>query len=238
MTLGQTPIPRAAATWMLYTWLEPRTGRARTVYDGSDPRVGCVLVRDGRVIGEGWHERAGQPHAEVLALRAAGTGEARGCHGVRDLEPCSHTGLNPPPVPMRCCGRHLTGGPAPASDPNPKVAGSGMARLEAHGVCVSAGLLAQQARELNVGFFSRFERGRPFVRLKLAMSLDARTTAAAGGPHWITGQAARADVQTWRARSSAVLTGAGTVRSDDPRLDVRLGLWALDTATVAGRARF
>jgi diaminohydroxyphosphoribosylaminopyrimidine deaminase/5-amino-6-(5-phosphoribosylamino)uracil reductase len=191
-----------------------------------NPRVGCVLVRDGRVIGEGWHERAGQPHAEVLALRAAGAGEARGATAYVTLEPCSHTGRTPP-----CADALLAAGISrmvcASVDPNPKVAGGGIARLEAHGISVSVGLLAEQARELNVGFFSRFERGRPFVRLKLAMSLDARTTAAGGGRHWITGEAARADVQTWRARSSAVLTGAGTVRVDDPRLDVRLdyGPW-------------
>jgi diaminohydroxyphosphoribosylaminopyrimidine deaminase / 5-amino-6-(5-phosphoribosylamino)uracil reductase len=200
---------------------------ARGLYTTDpNPRVGCVLVRDGRVIGEGWHERAGQPHAEVLALRAAGAGEARGATAYVTLEPCSHTGRTPP-----CADALLAAGISrvvcASVDPNPRVAGGGIARLEAHGICVSVGLLAEQARELNAGFFSRFERGRPFVRLKLAMSLDARTAAAAGGQQWITGEAARADVQTWRARSSAVLTGAGTVRIDDPRLDVRLdyGPW-------------
>jgi diaminohydroxyphosphoribosylaminopyrimidine deaminase / 5-amino-6-(5-phosphoribosylamino)uracil reductase len=199
---------------------------ARGLYTTDpNPRVGCVLVRDGRVIGEGWHARAGEPHAEVLGLRSAG-GHARGATAYVTLEPCSHTGRTPP-----CADALIAAEVAQVVcatvDPNPKVAGSGIKRLEAAGIAVSVGLLAHEARELNPGFFSRFERGRPFIRLKLAMSLDARTAPAQGGRTWITGEAARADVQTWRARSSAVLTGAGTVRVDDPRLDVRLayGPW-------------
>jgi diaminohydroxyphosphoribosylaminopyrimidine deaminase/5-amino-6-(5-phosphoribosylamino)uracil reductase len=166
-----------------------------------NPRVGCVLVRAGEVVGEGWHVRAGEPHAEVLALRAAGA-RARGATAYVTLEPCSHTGRTPP------CADALIE--------------AGIARV----VCAVI-VLADEARALNLGFYSRFERGRPFIRLKMAMSLDARTTAAGGGTTVITGEAARADVQTWRARSSAVLTGAGTVRVDDPRLDVRLayGPW-------------
>ncbi len=190
-----------------------------------NPRVGCVLVRKDRIVGEGWHVRAGEPHAEVIALRSAGA-EARGATAYVTLEPCSHTGRTPP-----CADALIAAGVSrvvcATIDPNPQVAGGGIARLEAAGIPVSVGALTPEARALNVGFFSRFERGRPFIRLKLAMSLDARTTAAAGGQHWITGEASRADVQTWRARSSAVLTGAGTVRIDDPRLDVRLayGPW-------------
>jgi diaminohydroxyphosphoribosylaminopyrimidine deaminase / 5-amino-6-(5-phosphoribosylamino)uracil reductase len=190
-----------------------------------NPRVGCVIVREGRVIGEGWHVRAGEPHAEVLALRAAGP-EARGACVYVTLEPCSHTGRTPP-----CADALIAAGVArvvcSSVDPNPQVAGGGIERLQAAGIAVSIGVLAAEARELNVGFFSRFERGRPWVRLKLAMSLDARTAPAAGGQLWITSEAARADVQAWRARSGAVLTGAGTVRTDDPRLDVRLtyGSW-------------
>jgi len=190
-----------------------------------NPRVGCVLVRDGQVIGEGWHVRAGEPHAEVLALRSAG-GRARGATAYVTLEPCGHTGRTPP-----CADALIAAGVSrvvcAAIDPNPKVSGGGVQRLKAAGIAVSSGLRAEAARDLNVGFFSRFERGRPFIRLKLAMSLDARTAPAAGGQLWITGEGARADVQTWRARSSAVLTGAGTVRIDDPRLDVRLayGPW-------------
>jgi diaminohydroxyphosphoribosylaminopyrimidine deaminase/5-amino-6-(5-phosphoribosylamino)uracil reductase len=190
-----------------------------------NPRVGCVVVRDDRVLGEGWHVRAGEPHAEVLALRAAGP-DARGATVYVTLEPCSHTGRTPP-----CADALISAGVARVVcctvDPNPKVAGGGIERLKAAGISVSVGILAAEARELNVGFFSRFERGRPFIRLKLAMSLDARTAPASGGQAWISGEAARADVQLWRARSGAVLTGAGTVRTDDPRLDVRLayGSW-------------
>ena len=199
---------------------------ARGLYTADpNPRVGCVLVRQDRVVGEGWHARAGEPHAEVHALRAAGA-EARGSTAYVTLEPCSHTGRTPP-----CADALIAAGVArvvcAVQDPNPRVAGSGIRRLQAAGIEVEAGLLAAEARALNAGFFSRFERGRPFVRLKLAMSLDGRTGSAAGGRIWITGEAARADVQEWRARSSAVLTGAGTVRADDPRLDVRLayGPW-------------
>jgi diaminohydroxyphosphoribosylaminopyrimidine deaminase / 5-amino-6-(5-phosphoribosylamino)uracil reductase len=199
---------------------------ARGLYTTDpNPRVGCVIVSEGRVIGEGWHVRAGEPHAEVLALRAAGP-EARGACVYVTLEPCSHTGRTPP-----CADALIAAGVArvvcSTVDPNPRVAGSGIERLQAAGIAVSIGVLAAEARDLNVGFFSRFERGRPFIRLKLAMSLDARTAPASGAQMWITGEAARADVQAWRARSGAVLTGAGTVRSDDPRLDVRLtyGSW-------------
>jgi diaminohydroxyphosphoribosylaminopyrimidine deaminase/5-amino-6-(5-phosphoribosylamino)uracil reductase len=190
-----------------------------------NPRVGCVLVKDDRVVGEGWHERAGEAHAEVAALAAAG-GAARGATAYVTLEPCNHQGRTPP-----CTDALIAAGirrvVCAAIDPNPRVAGAGVARLEASGITVSVGACAAQARSLNVGFFSRFERGRPWIRLKLAMSLDARTAPAGGGRMWISGEASRADVQRWRARSSAVLTGAGTVRTDDPRLDVRLeyGPW-------------
>jgi diaminohydroxyphosphoribosylaminopyrimidine deaminase/5-amino-6-(5-phosphoribosylamino)uracil reductase len=190
-----------------------------------NPRVGCVLVREGRVIGEGWHVRAGEPHAEANALRAAG-GQAPGATAYVTLEPCSHTGRTPP-----CADALIAAGVArvvcATVDPNPKVAGAGIRRLESAGISVTVGPLAGEARALNAGFFSRFERGRPLVRLKMAMSLDARTAPAGGGKAWISGEASRADVQAWRARSSAVLTGAGTVRVDDPRLDVRVayGPW-------------
>ena len=190
-----------------------------------NPRVGCVLVRDGRIIGEGWHERAGEPHAEVQALRSV-TGDARAATAYVTLEPCSHTGRTAP-----CADALIAAGivrvVCATVDPNPKVAGRGIDRLRRAGIEVQVGTDEKAARALNVGFNSRFERGRPFVRLKLAMSLDARTAAAGGGQLWISGEGSRADVQTWRARSSAVLTGAGTVRADDPRLDVRLtyGPW-------------
>jgi diaminohydroxyphosphoribosylaminopyrimidine deaminase / 5-amino-6-(5-phosphoribosylamino)uracil reductase len=177
-----------------------------------------------RILGEGWHVRAGEPHAEVLALRAAGA-QARGATAYVTFEPCNRTGRTPP-----CADALIAAGVArvvcSTRDPNPNVAGGGIERLRSAGIDVSVGALAGEARQLNVGFFSRFERGRPWVRLKLAMSLDARTSAP-NGAQWISGEASRADVQTWRARSSAVLTGAGTVRSDDPLLNVRLnyGPW-------------
>ncbi len=185
-----------------------------------NPRVGCVIVRDAQVVGEGWHQRAGEPHAEALALAAAGTA-ARGATAFVTLEPCCHTGRTPP-----CADALIAAGigrvVCALPDPNPLVGGGGIARLEAAGIGVDVGVMAGPARELNAGFMTRFERGRPYVRLKLAMSLDGRTARAGGVPGWVSGEAARVDVQRLRARSSAVLTGAGTVRSDDPRLDVRL----------------
>jgi diaminohydroxyphosphoribosylaminopyrimidine deaminase / 5-amino-6-(5-phosphoribosylamino)uracil reductase len=198
---------------------------ARGLYTTDpNPRVGCVVARDGRVVGEGWHVRAGEPHAEVLALRAAGP-QSRGATVYVTLEPCDHTGRTPP-----CTDALIGAGVArvlcSTRDPHPR-AGRGVERLQAAGIAVSVGMHAAEARQLNVGFFSRFERGRPFIRLKMAMSLDARTAPATGKHEWISGEASRADVQVLRARSSAILTGAGTVRSDDPRLDVRLayGPW-------------
>jgi diaminohydroxyphosphoribosylaminopyrimidine deaminase/5-amino-6-(5-phosphoribosylamino)uracil reductase len=194
---------------------------ARGLYTTQpNPRVGCVLVREGEVVGEGWHQHAGEPHAEVLALRAAGE-RALGATAYVTLEPCSHFGKTPP-----CADALLAAGVArvvvAAGDPNPKVAGAGLQRLRDAGVAVEAGLMSAAARDLNRGFFARFERGRPWVRVKLAMSLDGRTALASGESKWITGESARADVQRWRARSSAILAGAGTVRADDPRLTVRL----------------
>jgi diaminohydroxyphosphoribosylaminopyrimidine deaminase / 5-amino-6-(5-phosphoribosylamino)uracil reductase len=190
-----------------------------------NPRVGCVVTNADGVLGEGWHVRAGEPHAEVLALRNAGL-QARGATLYVTLEPCSHTGRTPP-----CADAVIAAGVARVvcctRDPSPKVAGAGIERLLRAGIAVEVGLFADEARRLNAGFFSRFERGRPYVRLKMAMSLDGRTAPAGGGQMWISGEASRADVQTWRARSSAVLTGAGTVRTDDPQLNVRLsyGSW-------------
>ncbi len=185
-----------------------------------NPRVGCVLAHGGEVVGEGWHQRAGEPHAEVLALRTAGV-RARGATVYVTLEPCSHHGRTPP-----CADALIEAGVArvviASGDPNPEVAGAGTRRLREAGIAVESGLLGDAARELNRGFFSRFERGRPWVRVKLALSLDGRTALADGESKWITGEAARADVQRWRARSSAILTGAGTARADDPRLTVRL----------------
>ncbi|HEX7339728.1 MAG TPA: bifunctional diaminohydroxyphosphoribosylaminopyrimidine deaminase/5-amino-6-(5-phosphoribosylamino)uracil reductase RibD [Rhodanobacteraceae bacterium] len=184
-----------------------------------NPRVGCVVVRDGAVVGEGWHPKAGEPHAEVFALRDAG-GRAQGATAYVTLEPCSHQGRTPP-----CAQALVQAGVArvviASTDTNPKAAG-GIATLREAGIPVETGLLDEAARELNVGFFSRVERGRPFVRVKLAMSLDGRTALADGQSQWITGEAARHDVQLWRARASAILTGAGTARADNPRLTLRL----------------
>lgn len=208
-----------------------------------NPRVGCVIANSQRVVGEGWHARAGGPHAEVFALRAAGT-QAHGATAYITLEPCSHTGRTPP-----CADALIAAGVARVvcctRDPNPKVAGAGIERLRQAGIAVEVGPLADEARLLNIGYFSRHERGRPYVRLKLAMTLDARTAAPGGAKMWISGASSRADVQVWRARSSAVLTGAGTVRADDPQLNVRLeyGPWVrqplrvvLDTLLTTPRA--
>lgn len=184
-----------------------------------NPRVGCVIVRDGVVVGEGWHEKAGEPHAEVHALRRAGEA-ARGATAYVTLEPCSHHGRTPP-----CCEALLAAGVrrvvAAMQDPNPLVAGQGLAWLADAGIETACGVLENEARELNIGFVSRMTRGRPWVRLKAAASLDGRTALANGRSQWITGAAARADGHRWRARACAVLTGIGTVRSDDPLLTVR-----------------
>ena len=184
-----------------------------------NPRVGCVLVRDGTVVGEGWHEKAGGPHAEVHALQSAGD-LARGATAYVTLEPCSHHGRTPP-----CCEALLATGigrvVAAMQDPNPLVAGQGLAWLRDAGLAVDSGLLANEARELNIGFVSRMERGRPWVRLKAAASLDGRTALENGRSQWITGPDARRDGHRWRARACAILTGIGTVRDDDPQLTVR-----------------
>ncbi|HEY2807202.1 MAG TPA: bifunctional diaminohydroxyphosphoribosylaminopyrimidine deaminase/5-amino-6-(5-phosphoribosylamino)uracil reductase RibD [Steroidobacteraceae bacterium] len=185
-----------------------------------NPRVGCVIARGERIVGEGWHERAGESHAEVAALRAAGN-HASGATVYVTLEPCAHQGRTAP------CAMALTAARVARvvyaiSDPNPLVNGRGAAALREAGISVESGLLEKEARELNAGFIKRMQRGQPFVRVKLAMSLDGRTALANGQSKWITGEVARQDVQRWRARSSAVLTGVGTVLSDDPRLDVRL----------------
>ena len=185
-----------------------------------NPRVGCVIALGAERVGEGFHARAGEPHAEVHALRACGA-RARGATAYVTLEPCAHHGRTPP-----CADALVQAGVArvvvACSDPFPRVAGAGIARLLEAGITVDVGLMQDAARELNRGFFSRVERGRPWVRIKLALSLDGRTALAGGESKWISGAAARADVQHWRARSSAILTGAGTARADDPHLTVRL----------------
>lgn len=185
-----------------------------------NPRVGCVIAQRGRIVGEGWHARAGGNHAEVEALQAAGEAAA-GAHVYVTLEPCSHHGRTPP------CTEALTGARVARvvyaiGDPNPLVSGRGATALRAAGIAVETGLLEKEAAELNAGFIKRMQQGTPLVRAKLAMSLDGRTALANGASRWITGEAAREDVQHWRARSSAILTGVGTVLADDPRLDVRL----------------
>jgi diaminohydroxyphosphoribosylaminopyrimidine deaminase/5-amino-6-(5-phosphoribosylamino)uracil reductase len=184
-----------------------------------NPRVGCVIVKDGAVVGTGWHEKAGMPHAEALALKEAGA-RARGATLYVNLEPCSHHGRTPP-----CVDAVIPTGirrvVAAMQDPNPKVAGAGFAKLRAAGVEVESGVMEDEARELNLGFVSRMTRGRPWVRMKIAASLDGRTALANGKSQWITGEAARADGHKWRARACAVLTGHGTVRGDDPQLNVR-----------------
>src|SRR5690606_21341742 len=201
-----------------------------------NPRVGCVLVRDGQIVGEGWHRRAGEPHAEVHALRMAGE-QARGATAYVTLEPCSHHGRTPP-----CADALLNAGVARVvaamRDPNPQVAGAGLARLAEAGVTVSSGVLETEARALNPGFIKRMETGLPYVRVKLAMSLDGRTAMASGESQWITGPEARAAVQRLRAQSSVVLTGADTVLMDQARLTVRgneLGLDTEQTALALGR---
>ncbi len=188
-----------------------------------NPRVGCVLIGAQGQRAEGHTQAAGQAHAEVMALRAAQAAgwDPRGATAYVTLEPCAHHGRTPP-----CCDALVQAGVArvvaAVADPNPLVAGQGFARLRAAGITVQTGLLEDAARELNIGFFSRMQRGRPWVRMKIAASLDGRTALPDGTSQWITGEAARADGHAWRRRAGAVLTGVGTVLEDDPRLDVRL----------------
>ena len=185
-----------------------------------NPRVGCVITQGEHVVGEGWHERAGEPHAEVNALRAAGS-RTTGATAYVTLEPCSHHGRTPPCVEA-LIGAGIARVIFALEDPNPRVSGRGAQALRRAGVAVESGLMQAEAAELNPGFLKRMRSGRPWVRVKLAMSLDGRTALANGESQWITGPAAREDVQHWRARSSAIMTGIGTVLADDPRLDVRL----------------
>jgi len=185
-----------------------------------NPMVGCVLVHGDAVVGEGWHQRKGGPHAEVFALQAAGD-RAKGATAYVTLEPCAHHGSTGP-----CADALIAAGVtrvvAAMRDPFPQVDGAGFDKLRAAGIAVESGLMEAQARELNRGFLSRIERGRPWLRVKLASSLDGRSAMASGDSKWISGEASRNDVQQWRARSGALLTGAGTVLADDPQLTVRL----------------
>jgi diaminohydroxyphosphoribosylaminopyrimidine deaminase/5-amino-6-(5-phosphoribosylamino)uracil reductase len=194
---------------------------ARGLYSTQpNPRVGAVLARDEEVVGEGWHERAGEPHAEPIAVRAAGD-RARGATAYVTLEPCCHHGRTPPCVDVLLAAgiRRVV---YAVADPNPRVNGGGAKLLKEAGVIVQSGLLAVDAEELNAGFMMRMRHGRPFIRLKTGASLDGRTALANGVSRWITSDEARADVQHWRAQSGAVLTTADTVLADDPRLDVRI----------------
>jgi diaminohydroxyphosphoribosylaminopyrimidine deaminase/5-amino-6-(5-phosphoribosylamino)uracil reductase len=185
-----------------------------------NPMVGCVIAHCDEVIGEGFHQRAGEPHAEVFALRGAGE-RARGATAYVTLEPCAHTGRTPP-----CAQTLIDAGiarvVAACIDPFERVAGQGLDMLRAAGIAVEVGLMETQARALNRGFFSRIERGRPWVRVKLAMSLDGHTALESGESRWISSEASRADVQHWRARCGALLTASGTVLADNPRLTIRI----------------
>lgn len=185
-----------------------------------NPRVGCVLVKNGKVIGEGWHERAGEAHAEVNALKAAGN-KAKGATAYVTLEPCCHHGRTPP-----CSEALINAGVtkviAAMQDPHDKVAGHGIVQLQKAGIETAIGLLEDEALKINPGFVKRMQTGRPYVRCKMAMSLDGRTAMASGESEWITGEAARTDVQYWRARADCIMTGIGTVMQDDPRMTVRL----------------
>lgn len=185
-----------------------------------NPMVGCVIVADGDVVGAGFHVQKGGPHAEVVALQAAGD-RAHGATAYVTLEPCAHTGSTGP-----CADALIAAGVtrvvAAMRDPFPQVDGAGFERLRAAGIAVASGLMETQARALNRGFISRVERRRPWLRVKLACSLDGRTALANGESKWISGAASRADVMRWRARAGALLTGSGTVLADDPHLTVRL----------------
>jgi diaminohydroxyphosphoribosylaminopyrimidine deaminase/5-amino-6-(5-phosphoribosylamino)uracil reductase len=184
-----------------------------------NPNVGCVLVKADRIIGEGWHDRAGEPHAEAKALAAA-TESAEGATAYVTLEPCSHQGRTGPCADALMAAR-ISRVVAALEDPNPEVKGRGFARLRGAGIQVDVGLLASEAAEAHRGFLSRMQRGRPWMRVKSAASLDGRTALNNGKSQWITGEASRRDVHALRARSCAILTGIGTVLADDPQLNVR-----------------
>ena len=186
-----------------------------------NPMVGCVVAHGDEVVGEGFHQRAGEPHAEVIALQAAGK-KAKGATVYVTLEPCAHTGRTGPCADVLVKAK-VARVVAAMRDPFPQVDGAGFDKLKEAGIEVASGLMEAQARELNRGFLSRIVRGRPWVRVKLATSLDGRSALANGDSKWISGEASRADVQRWRARAGAIVTGAGTVLADDPSLTVRLG---------------
>jgi diaminohydroxyphosphoribosylaminopyrimidine deaminase/5-amino-6-(5-phosphoribosylamino)uracil reductase len=197
-----------------------------------NPNVGCVLVnQQGEIIGQGWHQKAGTPHAEIHALQQAGS-KAKGATAYVTLEPCSHFGRTPP-----CALSLIEGGVtkvvAAMVDPNPLVAGSGLAKLQDAGILTAHGLMQTQAEELNRGFIKRMQSGRPWVTVKLAASLDGKTALANGQSKWITGPLARQDVQRHRARSCAILSGSGTVLADNPSLNVRYAELGLPNSVLA-----
>jgi len=198
-----------------------------------NPRVGCVLVKGEKVVGRGWHQKAGEGHAEVNAIKDAGL-QAKGSTAYVTLEPCSHFGKTPP-----CASALIQAGVARVvsamKDPNPEVSGSGFDLLQKAGIQVESGLLESQAQALNLGFIKRMNTNRPFVRIKMAMSVDGRTAMASGESKWITGAAAREDVQRLRARSSAVISGIGTILHDDASLTVRASELGLDNADEIAR---
>jgi len=183
-----------------------------------NPRVGCVLTQGERIVGEGWHEKAGGPHAEVVAIAQAGA-SAAGATAYVTLEPCNHQGRTPPCVDL-ILSKKIKRVVAAMLDPNPQAAHGGE-KLSAAGIAFEHGLMEVEAKELNIGFVSRMTRGRPWVRMKIAATLDGRTALANGKSKWITGPEARKDGHRWRARACAILTGIGTVKADDPRLTVR-----------------
>lgn len=184
-----------------------------------NPRVGCVIVKDGKIVGEGVHLKAGEPHAEVLALRQAGD-QAAGAIAYVTLEPCSHHGRTPPCVEALVKAK-IAQVVIAMQDPNPLVSGQGVAYLQKRGIQANVGLMQAEAQALNAGFISRMVHQKPFVRCKIAASLDGKTALTNGQSQWITGAAARNDVQRWRAQSCAILTGIGTVLQDNPSLTVR-----------------
>ncbi len=215
-TLAQDPFSSEDHRWMAHAHRLAEKGLFTT---HPNPRVGCVLVKDGEVVGTGFHIKAGGPHAEIHALQQAGS-TAAGATAYVTLEPCSHQGKTPP-----CADALIAAGVARVvvalQDPNPAVAGKGIERLRAAGIEVASGLMAEETERVNPGFLMRMRQQRPYVRIKMAQSLDGRTAMASGESQWITGAAARRDVQHLRARSSAILTGVGTVLADDPSLNVR-----------------
>ena len=216
MTESTSNLPPDDLFWMRRAIELARLGQYSTK---PNPNVGCVIVKDAQLLGEGYHPRAGQPHAEVFALRQAGE-QARGATAYVTLEPCAHYGRTPP-----CAKALVDAGVAKVvvacPDPNPLVAGKGVQILKDAGIQVEVGVAEAEARQLNLGFLKAMATGMPYVRLKVASSLDGRTAMASGESKWITGTAARADVQHWRAISAAVLTGIDTLLADDCLLNVR-----------------